>query len=92
MTLYCAARRVLRADRRSVIREPPLWSERDTDRQTAQNFVDIMVKIHNKIQNIKSPRFNRGVFLSFIEKKQAKGLLWVVGVSGSLKIICLSKI
>jgi hypothetical protein len=72
MTLYCAVRRVLRADRRSVIREPPLWSERDTDRQTAQNFVDIMVKIHNKIQNIKSPRFNRGVFYPLLRKSRQK--------------------
>jgi len=27
----------------------------DEDESEAQNFVDIMVKIHNKIQNIKSP-------------------------------------
>jgi len=27
----------------------------DEDESGAQNFVDIMVKIHNKIQNIKSP-------------------------------------
>ncbi len=32
------------------------------DEQATQNFVDIMVKIHNKNQNIESLKSNKGAF------------------------------
>lgn len=55
----------------------------------AENFVDIMIKIHNKIQNWNS---KKKTYHRLLEKSQAEGLLFVVGVSELLKIICLSKI
>jgi hypothetical protein len=64
----------------------------DKDEWTAQNFVDIKVKIHNKIQNIESLNSNKGPCRPLLRITQAEGLLLVVGVSGLLKIICLSKI
>jgi len=57
-----------------------------------ENFVDIMIKIHNKIQNIKSWDSNNASWSSLLRKSQAEGLFFFVGVSELLKIICLSKI
>jgi hypothetical protein len=83
---------VLRVNRRSLIGGYPSWGGQHKDESAAQNFVDIMVKIHNKIQNIKSPNSNRRPYRRVLGKLQNEGLLFVVGVSGVLKIICLSKI
>jgi hypothetical protein len=39
--------------------QDPLPGVEEKEEQAAQNFVDIMFKIHNKIQNIKSPDSNK---------------------------------
>ena len=64
----------------------------EDDQSTAQNFVDIMFKIHNKFQNIKSLTPNERRSCWPWGETQAKGLLFMVGVSGLAKIVCLSKI
>jgi hypothetical protein len=40
--------------------------------QAAQNFVDIMIKIHNKIQNIKSLKSGKGEFRPSIRKTRQR--------------------
>ena len=51
-----------------------------------------MIKIHNKIQNIESRGSNRGLCGPIIIEIIGSGQFFVVGVSKSLKVICLSKI
>jgi hypothetical protein len=63
------------------------------EQRATQNFVDIMFKIHNKIQNIKTADSNWDPILgSYLSIMWTEGLLFVVGVSGLAKIIYLSKI
>jgi len=82
----------IKTNRRNVIGGFPSLGGRDKRETAAQNFVDIMVKIHNKIQNIETPNSNKRPYRRVLGKLQNEGLLFIVGVSGVLKIICLSKI
>jgi hypothetical protein len=91
-SLWFRAEGSIKTNRRNVIGGFPSLGGRDKGESAAQNFVDIMVKIHNRIQNIKSPNSNRRPYRRVLGKLQTEGLLFVVGVSGVLKIICLSKI
>jgi len=62
------------------------------DEWVPKNFVDIKVKIHNKIQNIESQSLNRHSLYLLLRKSEIEGFLFVVNASELSKVSCVSKI